>query len=225
MKKVIILFSFTLVITTTAFGQKMKSFQSKTEAETVIKFTPTKIFSGMIEFGVEQAIGDRTSVELNLGPTISNISPFGNGHGIVGDINGLYNTTGSQLGFHINGGIRFYPIEDKYVMNGFYVSPILDFRYFNYQFQDFYNPNGPAFDGFRQEMSFGFLFGAQSWVSKYFGLDTYMGMGIKSVDVKQAFNQYDPWGGTGVWQEQRTTDARWFVTAGIKIGIGVKKGE
>ena len=225
MKNVIILLAFTLVATTTAFGQKFKSFSSKTEAETIVKFTPTKIFGGMIEFGVEKAIGDRTSIEVNLGPTISNISPFGNGHGIVGDINGLYNTTGSQMGFHVNAGIRFYPIEDKYVMNGFYVSPIIDFRHFNYQFQDYNNPSAPTFNGFRQEMSFGFLFGAQSWVSKYFGLDTYLGMGIKSVDLKQGFNQYDPWTGQGKWVEQRSTDARWFVTAGVKIGIGVKKGE
>lgn len=206
-----------------ASAQKDKRFGSSTEATSIVKFTPTKIFRGVVEFGYEHAIGDRSSLEISAGPTVSNVSPFGNGHGIFDFSHGLGNSTGSHLGMHVSVGYRFYPVEDKWVMNGFYVSPVISFTRFNYEFQDFYNGTGlPAQDGFRQETGFGFIFGTQNWLSKYFGLDMYLGAGLKSMSYESYFTNYDFNTNTPVWVKQSTDRASWFLTGGIKVGIGAE---
>ncbi len=225
MKKLIYSISILLLCSSSLFAQDKPDrwFPAETEATTVIKFSPTRMFRGIVEFGFEQNLGDRVSVDVGFGPTISNVSPFNNGHGIFGDLNGYYNTSGSQIGIHSVVGLRFYPMEDKWVMNGFYVSPTFGFQQFNYQYTDFYNPNGSTANGFRRETSFGFNFGTQNWLSKYFGLDMFMGMGIKGLDIKSFYNAYDPWGNAGAWQEVREKNARWFLTAGVKVSVGLNR--
>lgn len=218
----------TLLLSTSLFGQKSnKKFNVLTETETIIKFTPTKIFQGIVEMGVEQGIGDRSSVEFNVGPTFSNVSPFGNGHGIIESINGFDNTTGSLMGFSFSGGFRFYPVEERWVMNGFYVSPIVSFKRYNYEFEDFLTGTLDSKNGFRQSTEFGFLFGTQSWLSKYFGIDMYAGMGLRSINSTRYFVEsiYD--NNTGnvntSWKQDSDNRASWFISAGIKVGIGLPK--
>jgi hypothetical protein len=211
------------VISSSVFAQKKERFGSSTEATSVIKFTPTKIFRGIIELGYEQTIGDRSSLEVNLGPTISNVSPFGNnGHGIFDNQYGLSNSTGSLLGFHSSIGYRFYPVEDKWALNGFYVSPIISFTRYNYNFDDIYSGTLPSQKGYRQETAFGFVFGSQNWLSKFFGIDAYLGAGLKSVNYLSYFTNYDNWTGKSVWVRNAQDRASWFVTAGVKVGIGMK---
>ena len=178
--------------------------------------------------GFEHAIGDRSSIEFSAGPTFSNVSPFGNnGHGIFEQINGFDNTTGSLMGFSFSTGFRFYPIEERWVMNGFYVSPIVGFRRYNYQFEDFIFDQLDPVNGFRQETQFGFLFGTQNCLSKYFGLDMFMGCGMKSVNSQRYFvnslfnNQTGNY--TATWEKDNSNSASWFLTAGIKVGIGFEK--
>ncbi len=220
MKNLIYSLSVVLLVSNVSFAQNEKWFPAETEATTVLKFAPTRVFRGIVEFGVERMLGHRVSVDLGIGPTISNVSPFNNGHGIFDGMNGYYNTTGSQIGFHTTLGLRYYPMEDRSVMNGFYVSPTLGFRQFNYEYADFYNSNANTADGFRRETSFGFNFGSQNWLSKYFGLDMFLGMGIKGLDIKSFYNVYDQWGNPGAWQENREQSARWFLTAGVRVCLG-----
>lgn len=218
----------TLLLSTSLFAQKSnKKFNVLTETETIIKFTPTKIFQGIVEMGVEQGVGDRSSVEFNVGPTFSNVSPFGNGHGIIESINGFDNTTGSLMGFSFSGGFRFYPVEERWVMNGFYVSPIVSFKRYNYEFEDFLTGTLDSKNGFRQSTEFGFLFGTQSWLSKYFGIDMYAGMGLRSINSTRYYVEsiYDNNTGnfTTSWKQDSDNRASWFISAGIKVGIGLPK--
>lgn len=210
-------------ISTSVFAQKTKRFGSSTEATTVIKFTPTKIFRGIVELGVEQTIGDRSSIEVSLGPTVSNVSPFGtNGHGIFDYQYGLGNSTGSLMGFHTSIGYRFYPVEEKWALNGFYVSPIISFTRHNYNFEDIYSGTLPDERGHRQETGFGFLFGSQNWLSQFFGIDMYLGAGLKSINYLSYFSSYDNITQKSIWVKDAQNRASWFLTAGIKVGIGVK---
>ncbi len=209
------------LISTTATAQRTKRFISSTESTSIIKFTPTKIFRGVIEFGYEHGVGDRSSLEISAGPTLSNVSPFGNnGHGIFDQQYGLYNSTGSKLGFHTQVGFRFYPVEDKWVMNGFYVSPVISFTRHNYQFDNIYYP-GESENGYRQETAFGFLFGSQQWLSKYFGIDMYAGAGLKAINYLSYYSNFDYYEPEPQWIRQADNRANWYITMGIKIAIGL----
>jgi hypothetical protein len=231
MKRITILTALFLLLTISSnfYAQRStKRFNVLTETENVLKFTPTKIFRGVVELGYEHALGDRASIEVSAGPTFSNVSPFGSGgHGILEQINGFNNTTGSLMGFSFSTGFRFYPIEERWVMNGFYVSPIVGFSRYNYQFEDFVFGQLSAQNGYRQETQFGFLFGTQNWLSQYFGLDMFAGCGLRSVNNKRYYvsSLYNNTTGTFTyeWVPDSFNNAFWFITAGLKVGIGFDK--
>lgn len=222
MKKALILqISILCLVATAVSAQRTKRFKNTTESTSVVKFTPTKIFRGGIIFGYEHGVGDRSSLEISAGPTVSNVSPFGSqGHGLFDLQDGLSNSTGSSVGFHVAAGFRYYPVEEKWVMNGFYVSPEISFTQYNYLFKSQFDPSIEE-TGNKQETAFGFLFGSQQWLSKSFGIDMYCGMGLKSVSTKTYFSDYDYVTETPTWITRSDSRASWYLTMGVKIGIGL----
>jgi hypothetical protein len=215
------------------FLQIFHSFQSFSQENdqsgrnSVIKFAPTKLMRGEILFGYERKIAEQASLELSFGPAISNVFPINIDH-LFGNGSNAQET--SLLGFKSTIGARFYPMEDRDALKGFYVSPVFGFTRLNYLFsaQNYGFPGGEGIADIRGksiQSSFAFIFGVQKWLAPSFSLDMYIGSGLKQVIENNYYLNYlsDPFTGQIIaanWIDQPISDVRWFLTAGIKIGLG-----
>ncbi|MFA7273903.1 MAG: hypothetical protein WC044_08540 [Crocinitomicaceae bacterium] len=196
----------------------------------VIKFTPSKLMRGEILFSYERKIAEQASLELSFGPAISNVFPINLDH-LLGNGSNAQET--SLLGFTTSLGARYYPLEDKDAMEGFYISPVFGFTQLNYLFsaQNYGFQGGAQIADIRgksNQSSFAFVFGIQKWLTRSFSLDMYIGSGLKQVNENNYYLNYlnDPYTGqmiSAVWVDNPITDVRWFLTGGVKIGLGFGK--
>lgn len=187
----------------------------------VIKFSPLQMLAGEINFGYERQVSKKGSIEIELGPTISDIG-FGNvGH--TGNWSTPSETRSGSLGFFTSFGYRYYPLEKTEALNRFYVSPILRFKMLNYKYED---QSGTLFGQRGNDVRFDFLFnfGYQLWAAETFSLDFFAGMGIGMQQVKSYYVN-SVWSGndwTYQWVESSGSGARYVFSGGVKIGIGQK---
>lgn len=192
------------------------------ENDYVIKFDPLRMLVGELGFSYEKVIGLNSSIEFELGPTISNLYDFNN-H--FYNSNNSYNTQ-SGIGLFTSAAFRFYPMNDA--LNGFYVSPKLKYKSVNTQYIDqtglLNNETGS-----KNQIAFMFNMGVQKWLSKQFSVDFYAGLGI-GYNYHRDFNYnsiYDPvtYEYSYVWNKKKYQEARVVCNFGIKVGIGntVKK--
>jgi hypothetical protein len=202
---------------------KEKREQKLVDNEYVIKFSPLQMVMGEINLGFEKRINELSSVEFELGPTLSEVGlrvtddhfasdPFGNS---------INRTT--RMGLFASAGYRFYPMDNTLVLNNFYVSPVFKYRLFNFFMED-YSGNLSRVKGAVNQGMFTFNFGYQKWLSDHFSLDMFGGLGLcfESHREYDMIAIYD--GNTGLynysWQENNYSGVRFAVTAGLKIGIG-----
>jgi|TARA_R110000737_G_scaffold352891_1_gene400887 hypothetical protein len=219
----------TLAVTTLFLGSLAANAQDQSGRNSVVKFSPSKMMRGEIQFSYERKMAEQASFEFSAGPAISNVSPLNFDH-IFG--NGSNATESSLLGFVATIGARYYPLEDRDALEGFYVSPIIGFTQLNYNFSADNIGYGivlPDQRGHSNQTSFAFVFGTQKWLSSTFCLDMYIGSGIKQITEQNYFIDYGDFNGpinpTPKWGEQTNTNVTWFITGGIKVGIGFgKKG-
>ena len=183
----------------------------------VFKFDPTRIIVGEIAFGLEKRIGEYSSLEIDLGPTVSNLTGFNINHY---NYNSYYYNEKSGLGIFGSLGYRFYP---KGVFNGLYISPKLKYKLNNSSFVD---PSGNLGNqnGSRTQSSFIFNIGFQKWTTKNFSFDFYTGLGIGyEIESKMTTSgYYDPsyinyYSG---WNKTTYKDAKLVFNLGVKVGIG-----
>lgn len=187
-----------------------------------IKFAPFNMLAGEINFGYERQVSHKGSVDIELGPTISNIRFGGNSHFI--DPSSNNQVENSALGFIAAIGYRYYPLDETQAMNRFYVSPVVKYKLMNTVYKD---PLGNFSDierGGDSKLNFYFNFGVQTWLSKSFSMDLYFGFGIgyhtetwynlNSEFVDNAF-QYS-------WTENYDSRAVYVGNIGLKVGIGSK---
>lgn len=192
------------------------------EHKQVFKFDPLRMSIGEINFAYERALNEYSSVEVELGPTISNLgrNRFTNfiGTGSSRQI--------SQMGIFASAAFRFYPLDDRLVFNQLYISPKVKFRQYNEATEYISDQTGTSGtrDGSSSETIFTFNFGYQQWLADRFSFDYYFGVGIggyRSTSYS-AFEEYN--GNTNsysiVWQENKENFARFVATVGIKVGIG-----
>lgn len=192
----------------------------------VVKFSPSKLMRGEILFSYERKIAEQASMELSFGPAISNVSPINFDH-LFG--NATNASESSLLGFASSIAVRYYPLEGKDALEGFYISPSFGFTQLNYNFSA--NQIGgisslPDKRGHSNQSSFVFLFGTQKWLSKTFSLDMFLGSGIKQIQEQNFYINYlvDGFGNQKQeWVEVGTNDVQWYITGGIKVGIGFGK--
>jgi hypothetical protein len=211
------------VISTNAQAQDEQSGRNS-----VVKFSPSKLMRGQILFSYERKIAEQASLEVSFGPAISNVSPFNLDH--LFD-NGSNATENSLLGFAVSAAARYYPLEDKDALEGFYISPIFGFNQLNYLYSEpnvFGSGNGlEDVRGNSKRSSFAFVFGTQKWLSNSFSIDMYIGSGLRNLNSKTYFIDYitDPvtFNTTTKWVEQNSSDVQWFITGGVKVGIGFGK--
>jgi hypothetical protein len=189
----------------------------------VIKFTPTQMLVGEINFSFEKQLSKQTSFEIGAGPTISNIA-FGNVNShIIDPWGGGYAYQTSGLGFFTEVGYRYYPLDETEALNRFYLSPVLKFKLSNFGLNDASGVLSPT-KGSDMRMNFAFNVGYQLWLSKSFAMDFFTGLGIgyqqrEMYQPEQVF--VDPnW--TSQWVDRSSSGARYVFNFGVKVGIGQK---
>lgn len=178
------------------------------------KFDPLRMFVNEINFGIEKKIGQHSSLEIDLGPTISNIS----------GIESNYSSNNiSQFGYFGNFSFRYYPLYDA--LNYLYISPSFSYKNLNVIDVDPLK-NLSNMHGYTNTTSFLFNIGIQSWLSKTFLMDLYTGVGIgvsQGKNYKLSGYYYYP-SNTNSWTEVIENRAKFIFNIGLKVGFGnVKK--
>lgn len=190
----------------------------------IYKFSPLQMIKGEINFGYERKLAPKTSLEIEIGPTISEIGNL-NYHVYYDP---YYNSAvrESNIGFFASTGFRYYPMDNNFAPNRFYVSPVLKYRMFNYNVKD----AGGVLDtqvGQENELNFLFNFGYQMWLSKTFSLDffTGMGIGLNSGRDYSVHSEWDYYTNTYQysWEKSTYSGAKYVFTMGVKVGIGRNK--
>lgn len=197
-------------------------------SDKVFKFSPMQLVMGEINFSAEFSINKNSSIEFELGPTISRIG-FGTAathYGSTIDYYGPQSERNSAIGMHASVGYRFYPLEDEIAPYGFYLSPIIKYRRYSYLYEDYSGKLGDA-KGFKDQFMFRFNTGYQFWPTDHFSIDVYFGVGLgMRTDLEKyiTYNYSDPNDpnstGTYSWATSKGTGARLNSTIGVKFGLG-----
>lgn len=202
------------------YKQKKDRDIKQTENTQIVKFSPLQLLAGEITLGYERQVSKKGSIDLEVGPTISNI-----GFGLNSHFIDPFNPSAiekSGLGFVASVGYRYYPLDETEALNRFYVSPVLKFKLMNSIFEDGSGIMTNTQRGSRTMTNFYFNFGYQIWLAKSFSMDFFAGFGIglhqeKRLYTTQVF-QDNAW--VNEWQEDFRSGAVYVGNIGIKIGIG-----
>lgn len=189
----------------------------------IIKFTPTQLLAGEINFSFEKQLSKHTSFEIGAGPTISNIA-FGNVNShLIDPWGGGYAYQTSGLGFFAEAGYRYYPLDETEALNRFYLSPVMKFKLMNYGLSDASGVLSPT-KGNEMNLNFSFNVGYQLWLSKSFAMDFYTGLGIGYQQLKSYYpeNIYVDPNWEYQWRDNSRSGARYVFNFGVKVGIGQK---
>jgi len=189
------------------------------ENTSVVKFSPTQMFVGEINFSYERQTSKYSSFEVSAGPTISNIA-LGNVQSHLIDPWG-YTYRTSRLGAFGELAYRYYPMDETEALQSFYISPLVKVKLMSFGIAD---GSGilPDTKGSDFRANFAFNVGYQWWLSKSFCMDFYAGMGIGYQQLKDSYvvtEFVDPnWVST--WRADNSTGARYVFNFGLKVGIG-----
>lgn len=235
-KKILSAITAVLVVVTSGIAQQeivvieqgSRSKREKKEIRlndntSVIKFTPTQMLVGEINFGFEKQLSKQTSFEISAGPTISNIALGEVNSHFIDPWSGGYAHESSRMGFFTEVGYRFYPLDDTEALNRFYLGPVLKYRMMNFGLHD---ASGQLEEtkGSNTQFNFALNFGYQLWLSKSFSMDFFAGLGIGYQEVRSFYPEsvyIDPnW--TYQWRNNNRSGARYVFNFGFKVGIGQK---
>ena len=201
---------------------KEKKPARNVENYNAFKFDPFRMAIGEINFSWEHRIHEKTTLEFEAGPTISNLRK--NRFSISQDMVGTgYYERESAMGVLVSAAVRFYPLEDFQAMNRIYVSPRFKYRRYNESVVSSEPGLGPI-RGYSDEMIFSFNIGYQAWLSNNFAFDYYIGAGIGSYNGRtyQTMSTYDgntdSW--TYSWQPLNKRYASFVGVIGMKVTIG-----
>ncbi len=191
------------------------------DIQNAFKLDPFRLGIGEVNFSWETKIARKATIELELGPTISQL---GTGSSSVSNSPNLTYQPESAIGVLASLAVRYYPLENMLAMNKLYISP--RFKYRNYSTN--YTTSDPALlaeiSGSSSELIFSFNIGIQQWVSNNFAFDFYVGAGIGSIKnteylpistYNSASDSY-----SYLWVERKTSNARFLGVVGMKIVVG-----
>jgi hypothetical protein len=186
------------------------------------KFDPLRMAIGEINFSWETRVGEKTTLEFEAGPTISNL-----GRNRPEYYDPYYNPlavhTDPAMGVLLSGAVRYYPLEDYHAMNKLYVSPRIKYRRYN---ENYVSPVASLSDerGYSNEVIFSFNVGFQQWLSNNFAFDYYIGAGIGSytASTSSVVASYDENTQSNVysWERFNEKSARFVGVIGLKVTIG-----
>src|SRR5690606_19744250 len=145
--------------------------QKDNHSKFAIKFSPTQLVTGELHFAYEQRVMKQGSIELGIGPTVSEIGInsffFENNLGYGGVL------AESSLGFFTSLQFRYYPIEGLATApRGLYIAPELKFRQYNTIYRDEITNLGER-KGAINQISFKFFTGYQFWIGGRFAIDLF----------------------------------------------------
>lgn len=183
----------------------------------VFKFDPIRMGIGEINFAYERVVGEQTSIEVELGPTVSNLgrNRFVSGNNPGGTILNKY----SEMGVFGSFAFKFYPLDGRPALNQLYVAPKFKFRRYNETIE---SPTLGAIGGHSNQAIFTFNFGYQQWLAQRFAFDYYVGFGLGSYrgTSYSTVAEYNGTDWTEVWLAEKERSTRFVATIGIKVGIG-----
>jgi hypothetical protein len=208
MNKFISVFLVT-ILASISFGQ-----ESTSERKYAIKFAPIQLISGEFNFAYEQRIGKFTSVELELGPTFSEVGFTRGNHSFWENGN-----PDSGIGFHGALGVRLYPLCDAYEMKSLYLEPQIKYRRYNSVYTD-NDYNAGDVTGNLDQLIFRFNMGIQFWASDRLTIDIYAGIGLGNNSDETYYLNYDGVSGNYIWQSNVEKELLVNGTTGIRIGFG-----
>jgi hypothetical protein len=230
MKKILGIFIISVVSFST-YSQEDAEMDSG-DKNFVIKFCPTQIVAGELNFSYEQRIARILSLELEVGPTISQFGlNFGNqrlwrgNEGLeIWQFDPIDIEAKSAVGFHVSLAPKFYPASEDNQLKGLYLSPVFKYRKYNYINEDQTGNIDDAKSNIDQ-MIFRFNLGFQFWPGdNNFSLDMYFGVGLGTYNIHgQYMDAYvDDQGYTQVgWRSYNDTGIRFNAATGIKFGFGM----
>lgn len=226
MKKILGIFIIS-VVSLGAYSQDEMEMESG-EKHFVLKYCPTQLVAGEFNFSYEQRLARMVSLELEIGPTISQFGlNFGNQQLWQGDIWGfdaVDDNANAAIGFHASLAPRFYPMAQENDMRGLYISPVFKYRRYNYTNEDM---NGMLDDARSNidQLILRFNMGFQFWPGNgHFSLDMFFGVGLSTYNIKgQNVNSFvnDQGMVESSWSSYSDTGIRFNAATGVRFGFGM----
>lgn len=219
-----------LIVSVVSFGAYSQDEMEMDSGEKnfVLKYCPTQLVAGEFNFSYEQRIARMISLELEVGPTISQFGlNFGNQRlwqGDLWDFNGIDTDANAAIGFHVSLAPRFYPTSEDNQLKGLYLSPVFKFRRYNYVNEDMNDILDDAKSNVDQ-MMFRFNMGFQFWPGNgNFSLDMFFGVGLSTFNIKGQYidNYVDNQGNVqSNWRSYTDSGIRFNAATGIRFGFGM----
>lgn len=186
----------------------------------VYKFDMTAMLTGQYKLGYERRISQKSSLEFELGATLSNV---GIQVGHLGVSNGE-----SRLGGTVTAAWRYYPLDEVAAFNKFYVSPKVSFRNYNSEYIQYdafgYPTTESGQKGYENMTRFMLVLGKQCWISSTFSLDFYAGLGLGNTRSKYKATNYLYDQNTQTYlpytQTYVSNNSNVVFECGLKLGIG-----
>ncbi len=230
MKKIslIIMSVFTTVV---GFSQGNTTMDRPFVRKSIIKYSPLDLIAGDLKFSFEQQMTRHSSIEIELGPTFSEVTgveltPFDPNFlsGNITSPSGIVSDRETGLGFVASLGFRYYLLESCERLNGIYISPIFKHKVYNTTMlmPDYIDETAIST---KSISSFQFNFGVQIVTKTAFSIEFHTGFGLGYM-VRNNSDLYH-------YYENGTEQYSWFKTTtkslipalnvGIKMGLAVKK--
>lgn len=183
----------------------------------VFKFSPLQMIVGELNFGFEAQTSKKTSVEVELGPTLSQVGFAG----IKFEDSGENVSESSDLGVFGSFGFRYYPLDKTEALNRIYISPVLKFRLYNSKLREL-SGNLSDIRETNMQAKFLFNFGYQLWASKSFAFDFFIGTGFgyRQITSYKAIVVYENFENNYVWDRTVSESPQFVMNLGVKIGLG-----
>lgn len=198
------------------------------ERSFVIKYDIYRLFLGEVLFSFEKNMGNKHALELEAGPTISNIYSFGDSNSdyyseeINGTWTNYYVERKSKLGFTAGLSYKFYPLDNYKTLSKIWIGPQIKFRSYTTNYFATLQDYNIDFDSKRNNLNFSFNIGHQTWYSTLFSIDYYIGVGVGKLQDDGGYTSKTETQNIGNvnYNPNYVNQATLIVTGGIKIGFG-----
>ena len=220
MKKILIAYTVMLLSALTFAQEPESKGPRQIENKFAFKFCPTQLIMGELNLSTEFRIGRKTSLDIDLGPTISQIGLGGRALEDFEEGQEKLNREGS-FGYFGALGLRFYPFEKTAAMTRFYLHPQLKYRVYNTLISE----ETDAWDqvtATNTQYKFLFNVGWQLWTTKSFGFDFYLGggLGYRQLDICSPIVKYENNTFIYDWDVDQKNSPQLLLNAGIKLAFG-----
>ena len=189
------------------------------ENKWAVKITPTQMIMGELNLGIEFKVSPKTSIEIQLGPTISEVGFGGRIWENMDQTSSI--SRESSIGYFGALGFRYYPLEKTQAMTRLYIEPQLKYRVYNSSLSEETGLWGEQTSSITQ-YKFIFNTGYQLWATKSFGFDFYLGAGLGyrtvtdySPEISYGANGYEY-----MWEENTYSKPQLLLNFGVKVAIG-----